>query len=80
MSYALAHFSVGAMLSLLIFRAIVYHSDKINVKDYIRYDIVVATLGGVWAMIPDLPYLFGIMKPLVSGGLCNVFFFSLFVR
>lgn len=75
MSYALAHFSLGAMLSLLMFRAIDYHSIKIRTEDYLRYDLLVATLGGVWAMIPDLPYLFGVMKPLCSGVLCNMFSF-----
>lgn len=70
MSYAIGHFSLGAMISLILFRMF---TKKTN--DYLRYDIIVATLGGVWAMIPDLPYLFGIMKPLCSGELCNVFFF-----
>jgi len=75
LSYALGHFSLGAMLSLLIFRAIDYKSERIKTEDYLRYDIVVACIGGLWAMIPDIPYLFGVMKPLVGGGLCNVFFF-----
>jgi len=75
LSYALAHFSLGATISLLIFRAIDYHSVRIRTEDYLRYDLIVATLGGLWAMIPDITYLFGVTKPLVNGGLCDVFFF-----
>ena len=70
MSYALAHFSLGAMISLILFRI---YSEK--ARDYIRSDIIVATLGGLWAMIPDITYLFGNFKPLFSGSLCNIFFF-----
>lgn len=75
MSYALGHFSLGAMLSLILFRMIDYRSERIKTEDYLRYDIIIATIGGLWAMIPDIPYLFGIMKPLCDGVLCNVFFF-----
>ena len=66
---------MGASLSLLIFRAIDYQSERIGTKDYLRYDIIVASLGGLWAMIPDIPSLYGVMDELFSGILCNVFFF-----
>ena len=75
MSYALAHFSLGATLSLLIFRAVDYHSVRISTRDYLRYDLVVATLGGLWAMIPDITYLFGVMTHLFGGGVSNMFAF-----
>lgn len=70
LSYAIAHFSLGAMISLILFRIF---SKKTN--DYIRYDIIVASLGGLWAMIPDFPYIFGNFRPLCKGSLCNIFFF-----
>lgn len=69
LGYAIAHFSLGATVSLILFRIF---SEK--ARDYLRYDIIVATLGGLWAMIPDLPYLFGVMEPLVSGRLSDIFF------
>jgi len=79
LSFALAHFSLGATLSLLIFRAIDYHSVRIRTSDYLRYDILVATFGGLWAMIPDIPYVFGVMTPLFGGGVANMFAFHGFL-
>jgi len=75
MSFAMGHFCLGASLSLIIFRAIDYHSEKIRLSDYLRYDILIASIGGLWAMIPDLPSIWGVMDELFGGILCNIFFF-----
>ncbi len=75
MSIALGHFFIGATTSLLIFRAIEYHSDKIKLNHYLRYDIIIASLGGIWGMIPDIPIFWGVYDELFEGILCNIFFF-----
>ena len=62
---ALGHFSIGAILSLLIFRAIDYHSDRIGIDDYLRYDIIVAFI----------PVLWGNFNELFEGYLLCDFFF-----
>lgn len=75
MSLGLTHFSMGATLSLLIFRAIDYNSKRVGLDDYLRYDILIAFMGGLWAMIPDIPALFGVFDELFGSTICNLFFF-----
>jgi len=74
MSMALTHFSIGAIISLLIFRAIDYRSDRVGINDYLRYDIIVAIIGGLWALIPDNRVLHGGIEELFGFMLCNIFF------
>lgn len=69
MSVAIAHFAIGATISLIIFRSIA------KPENYIQYDIIVAVFGGFWAMIPDMPELFNMFGHVFEGILCNVFFF-----
>lgn len=80
MSMAIGHFSVGAAISLIIFRLIDYYSKKIRLEYYLRYDLLVVVFGGLWAMIPDLPYVFNInFISLHSTQFCNLFFFHCYL-
>ena len=74
MSMGLGHFSIGAICSLLIFRAIVYYSERFTLKHYLRWDIIIAGIGGLWAMIPDIPKLYGAMDKTFGLLFCDLFF------
>lgn len=69
MSVAIAHFLLGATISLVIFRL------GAKNENYIQNDILVAAIGGFWALIPDIPKLFNIFGHAFEGALSDIFFF-----
>lgn len=69
MSVAIAHFAIGATISLILFRL------GSKTENYIQFDIIVAIVGGLWAMIPDIPELFNMMGHVFQGPLSDIFFF-----
>lgn len=70
MSFAIAHFSLGAIISLMLYRIF-----SRGIENYIQYDIIVVTLGGVWAMIPDISLIYDSLDNFFKGFSCDIFFF-----
>lgn len=70
MSFAIAHFSLGAIISLMLYRIF-----SKGIEKYIKYDIIVATFGGLWAMIPDISYIYNGLDEFFKGFSCDIFFF-----
>jgi len=69
MSLPLAHFCLGATISLFLYRRIS------GLENYTANDIFVAIFGGILAMLPDFPKLLSPLEPMYSGIWCNLFFF-----
>lgn len=84
MSFALAHFSLGASMALVVFLILDHKYEKIRPIHFFKYGYPIAVFAGLMGMFPDIGKITGTeilhnFSNPIEYIVCNIFFFHCFL-